>query len=186
MRRSEGLMAKKIFSLGFILFFILSIYFYAQKAKIEDIFLNPKENSLVSVEGIVIQHVEDNSYMLRDDWGGIIKITALKSKPQVSVRYSVTGYIKIDTSTGDPFILEKLRLPGEILNVKGGYIEIDLGEDEGLRPGKKIIIFIKEKGQNLKIAEGNIAIILGEKSVVELTRIWRGEFIKRGALFKLQ
>jgi hypothetical protein len=67
----------------------------------------------VLVEGIVMQYGETNSkytrhYVLRGDYGGIIKVIAETNLPEVNERYEVKGVVMIDNN-GEVCIIEKLR-----------------------------------------------------------------------------
>jgi len=50
-----------------------------------------------------------------------------------------------------------------------GYIEINLGEKDGIRSGLKVDVFCREEQERTKVAEGYIISVYKEKSVVKLT-----------------
>lgn len=61
---------------------------------------------------------------------------------------------------------------GKVIKRLGGYIEIDMGKEVGIRPGMKIFVFSTAKGKKEKIAEGYAISVLPGKSVVEITQVW--------------
>ena len=85
--------------------------------KVRDIRSDPEgySNMVVTVEGAATQWVEGkgttNFYMLKDDWGEIIKIRTSKEPAGIGQRYRVTGPVGIDVvNRGDVFISEETRV----------------------------------------------------------------------------
>jgi hypothetical protein len=83
----------------------------------KDIRANPMGfvNNVVTVEGFVTQWVEGqgttNFYVLKDDWGGVIKVRTSRERPIVSERYRVSGPVGIDVvNRNDVFISEEQRV----------------------------------------------------------------------------
>lgn len=92
--------------------------------RIEDILRNPQDyvNEVVTIVGFATQFVEGTArttsfYLLKDDWGGIIKVRTSRPKPDIGVRYSVSGPIGIDTTTTpeEAYLSEEKRIRERIL-----------------------------------------------------------------------
>jgi hypothetical protein len=92
---------------------------------VEDILKSPPAGNLGShigevraVEGFVTQYIEKGKnettayYLLKDDWGDIIRINTALNKPYVNKRYKVMGvvYSDPDNLAAAPFMSEKDRL----------------------------------------------------------------------------
>lgn len=109
--------SKKIF--GVIVFFIVLTFSstsYAQEIFIKDILQNPVtyEGELVEVNGLVMQYIEATEkttahYLLKDDYGAIIRINTAEGEPETNVKYKASGIVYIDQSRNEPFISEKSR-----------------------------------------------------------------------------
>jgi hypothetical protein len=69
---------------------------------------------------------------------------------------------------------------GQITKLMGGYFEIDLGKEIGLKIGKKIFVFSISAGVKKKIAEGFVTSVSQGKSMVQLTESWALETPKVG------
>lgn len=69
---------------------------------------------------------------------------------------------------------------GQIIKLMGGYFEIDLGKEIGLKIGKKIFVFSIPGGVKRKIAEGFVTSVSQGKSMVQLTASWAIEPPKVG------
>ncbi len=110
------------------LFFPLSILFvlsailaaFAQSTTIENIRDNPGAyaGNAVTVTGLVTQYVhgEGNTsyYLIKGDYGAIIKVNTAGSPPQINEKYTVEGIVYINPSSHIPFISERSRsLVGE-------------------------------------------------------------------------
>lgn len=63
---------------------------------------------------------------------------------------------------------------GEVVRSLGGYIEIDIGMEVGLNVGEKIAVFTEKEGLKVRIAEGYVISVSIGKSMIELTRVWKG------------
>jgi len=113
-----------ISSLMIIIFFVimqlLQTSVFAQgeaiETKVVDILSNPGSvsNDAVIITGIVEQYVPGtsttNSYLLKGEYGGIIKVNTFLPKPRLDEMYRVTGIVYIDPQTRDPFISEQSRI----------------------------------------------------------------------------
>lgn len=84
--------------------------------RIKDILSNPSgfKGELVTVSGLVTQHIEASerttaSYLIRDDYGSVIKINSADSKPETNKKYNVKGIVYFDESLQLPFISETAR-----------------------------------------------------------------------------
>lgn len=130
---------------------------------------------------------------------GLVKVTPPEGKTEeislkrtMDIVYNKSGNpgvyyfdikVKGKTKAGEQFMRETIQHvvvssegrefgAGEVVRSLGGYIEINLGEEVGLRPGKKIFVFITKEGTKQKIAEGFVLSVSIGKSMVELTRVW--------------
>ena len=71
-------------------------------------------NEKVRVEGIVTQYADSttkttNFFMLKDDWGGLIKVRTSMELPSVNKRYSIEGPVSIDPRKKEVYISEENR-----------------------------------------------------------------------------
>lgn len=86
---------------------------------IEAIINNPTafEASEVEFSGLVTQYVIDkgstNYYLIRGDYGGIIRVNTAEPPPETNVKYLVKGIVYIDGNTKRPFVSEKVKSPIE-------------------------------------------------------------------------
>jgi len=78
------------------------------------------------------------------------------------------------SSEGTPFGV------GQITRASGGYIWINLGREIGLEEGKKIFVYVIDKGIKRKIAEGYATEVHHGESIVELTASWGMEIPESG------
>ena len=115
---------KKInqFFLCSFLFFVLLIPIYgfsapANLVEIGDIVNNPGKynNSFVTIQGLVTQYTAATAsttanYLLRGDYGAIIKINTSDSPPETNQKYEVSGTIVIDLVNSEALMIEKSRI----------------------------------------------------------------------------
>lgn len=71
-------------------------------------------NERVRIEGYVTQYVDTGSrttafYVLKDDWGGLIRVRTSDAPPAVGKRYAVVGPVGFDPRTNDPYISQEKR-----------------------------------------------------------------------------
>ena len=103
-----------------VFLFAFSAILFAQKIKVEDIRNNPYSfiGNKVTVEGLVTQFVHDvgttDYYLLKDDFGAIIKINTAEGAPVTNKKYSVVGIVYVEQPNGRPFISEKSRAMLEV------------------------------------------------------------------------
>ena len=102
-----------------VLFFLLfnSSQSQSKKATVEDIMNNPGsfESEAVEVEGTVDIYVKGTTattshYLLKGDYGAILKVTTAMEAPQIQTRVRVTGICYIEPATTTPFISEQNRV----------------------------------------------------------------------------
>lgn len=115
--------------------------------KVEDILKNPQEynNEVVTIKGFVTQLVPGTAkntafYLLRDDWGGVLKIRTSKDLPKINEKYIVTGPIGIDLSVtpNEVYLSEEIRkLESEIGTVPTGAPVISEEKPTIAMPTKK-------------------------------------------------
>ena len=84
--------------------------------KVNDLKRNPKPNEIVTIKGTVSQRNEDPAvstrfYLLKDYWGGIIKVRTASAYPEVGEHYKVTGIVDVDHRYNEVFITEQSRVP---------------------------------------------------------------------------
>ena len=105
------------FFFALIATFLISLTVIAQtKVTVEDIVKNPKtyENDEVEFAGLVTQYVKGRGatsyYLIKGDFGGILKVNTAEDSPQTNKKYKVVGIAYRDRSTLEPYISEKERL----------------------------------------------------------------------------
>lgn len=97
----------------------------SQTTSIEEIHNNPKkfDGNNVIVKGLVTQYVEGTGstsyYLLKGDYGSIIKVNTAAGAPETNKKYTVEGIVYINEKTGTPFISEKSRNPEEVVSQYG-------------------------------------------------------------------
>lgn len=100
--------------LCFIIIALISTTIIAQTT-IDNITKNPGryDGDVVNVEGLVIQYVESQTttsyYLLKSDYGAIIKVNTAEGSPVTNKKYKVRGIVYIDQLTRTAFISEKSR-----------------------------------------------------------------------------
>ncbi len=99
---------------------IVSITSFAQQnkdsLKISDIVNNPGnyDNEFVTIKGIVTQYTPGSAkttayYLLKGDFGGVIKVNTSTPKPETHKVYSVSGTVIIDQVNREAYIIENSR-----------------------------------------------------------------------------
>lgn len=88
----------------------------AKTPKVSEIRANYQafQNERVTIEGFVTQWVEDRAkttgfYLLKDDWGGIIRVRTSKGSPAVGQRYRIDGAVGWDPLVTEPYVAEEVR-----------------------------------------------------------------------------
>ena len=114
---------KRSISLLVLFLFVISLTnTFAQTILVKDILNNPSkyDGELVEVTGLVIQYVEATErttahYLLKDDYGAVIRINTAEGEPETNTKYNATGILYVDKMTNEPFISEKSRvkIPGD-------------------------------------------------------------------------
>lgn len=103
--------------------FLISFSIYAQETTIEKIIASPQAylESAVSVKGLVIMYQRGtgntNYYLLRGDYGGIIKVNTSEEFPEINKIYNVIGVVYFDEKTNSPFLSEKSKYLAETKEV---------------------------------------------------------------------
>lgn len=98
-----------------ITIFISTIIWGQTNTTIEKIVNNPVtyENTEVEVEGLVTQYVEGkgatNYYLLKGDFGGIIKVNTAEPAPETNKKYRVIGIVYREGTNRSSFISEKSK-----------------------------------------------------------------------------
>lgn len=87
-----------------------------QQSRIAEILQSPRQfkDEVVELEGFVIQYQEGDAkstsfYLLKDDWGSIIKVRTSYPRPEVNKRYRVKGPVDIDVFANEPYVSEESR-----------------------------------------------------------------------------
>lgn len=98
---------------AFILTFA-SAFVQENNVRIKDILSSPSgfKGELVTVTGLVTQYIEATErttayYLIRDDYGSVIKVNTADAKPETNSKYTVSGIVYFDESLQMPFISEK-------------------------------------------------------------------------------
>lgn len=107
----------------FTLFMLLSIFIgtvsvLGQEAiRIKEILskYGSYKGEVVTVAGLVTQYVDATErttayFLIKDDYGAIIKINTADPKPETNQKYQVTGILYYDEALQMPFISEKSRI----------------------------------------------------------------------------
>lgn len=103
--------------------FLASAGLEAQAApKVADIRSNhrPWLNEVVRIEGFATQFVVNPAestrfFILKDDWGGLLRVRTSRVMPEVGHRYAVTGPVGFDPTTNDIFLSEESRIALDIV-----------------------------------------------------------------------
>jgi beta-galactosidase beta subunit len=91
-------------------------YSQTKQTTIEVIKNNPTsfEGDEVEFTGLVIQYVKDkgstNYYLIKGDYGGILRVNTSEPAPETNVKYRVKGIVYIDGKTNTVFVSEKLKV----------------------------------------------------------------------------
>jgi len=106
----------------FVLFFILTSFIFSHQIlaqpktiSIEHIIRNPSSYEGVEVEfsGLVIQYVIDkgttNYYLIKGDYGGIIRVNTAEPAPETNKKYRVRGIVYRDARNNTIFVSEKYK-----------------------------------------------------------------------------
>lgn len=126
--------------LHYLLFLVILLAFsnvpqtfsQTKQTSIEAIVNNPGnfEGSEVEFSGLATQYVRDigstNYYLIKGDFGGIIRVNTAEPAPETNIKYVVKGIVYIDARTKRVFVSEKSKYPVEfpdpILSAPG-YVE---------------------------------------------------------------
>jgi len=98
-----------------ILFLFFTESLIAQVTTIETIINNPKnyEGNEITIEGLVTQYVHGkgatNYYLIKGDYGGIIRVNTSEPAPETNQKYQVKGIVYIDRINSTAFISEKSK-----------------------------------------------------------------------------
>ncbi len=105
---------RKYYTLTFALFFLSSIFAFAQTTKVTDIgniLRNPSKyvDEGVEVQGIVERWKEQDRqttkrFVIRDEYDNKITMHARVTELEIGKRYKVDGIIYVDRSTKDPYL----------------------------------------------------------------------------------
>lgn len=94
---------------------------FAQQVSIEDIKNKPYSynGNVVEVDGLVLQYVYSPSsssyYLLKGNFGGVIKINSAEATPETNQKYHVRGIVYFDSGRREIFITEISRsILGEV------------------------------------------------------------------------
>jgi hypothetical protein len=95
---------------------ITSAYAQPMRTTVDEIIGNPGKfiDNVVDMEALVIQYVPATSsttsyYLLKGNYGGIIKVNTSERPPEINRKYHVTGIVYVDPVTREPFISEKSK-----------------------------------------------------------------------------
>lgn len=86
------------------------------------------EGDAVEFDGLVIQYVHGigstSYYLIKGDFGNIIRVNTAEPAPETNVKYHVKGIVYIDKLTNNIFVSEKSKyLINEIISTKGSTIK---------------------------------------------------------------
>ncbi len=100
----------------FVLMAIFGSFSFAEEVQIKDIVSNPSiyNNEEVSVKGLVTQYVESQAkttayYLLKGDYGALIRVNTSEVKPKINWIYQVKGIVYVNESNQSAFISEKTK-----------------------------------------------------------------------------
>ncbi|MEM4325842.1 MAG: FHA domain-containing protein [Candidatus Pacearchaeota archaeon] len=105
----------KIFVKTIILLTIISFHVYAQLTPVESIIAKPQDyiGSTVTTQGLVVIYQKGygntNYYILRGNYGGLIRVNTAEKSPDINKIYKVEGIVYYDVNTRSPFISERKK-----------------------------------------------------------------------------
>ncbi|MBN1272953.1 MAG: VWA domain-containing protein [Candidatus Aminicenantes bacterium] len=154
------------------------------------------------ISGEIDAKTAKGSVKITDPEGNVETVSV---QDDMKIRYEKTGkpgvyYFDIDLEgekkDGEKFIRRGLKhivvseagTPfgvGEIIKAEGSYIEINMGSEIGLKPGKKIFVYDVSSGAKNKIAEGLVISTFVGRSVVELQSAWGSVVPRIGHLIEV-
>jgi hypothetical protein len=106
----------KAMSLFVLTLLFLSSSIFSQSATVESITKSPGsyQGDNVTVKGLVTIYRTGSGntryYLLRGDYGAVIKVNTAEGSPEINKMYTVEGIVYVDVITGVPFISEKTRV----------------------------------------------------------------------------
>lgn len=84
--------------------------------EIGDIVNNPTNfnNEFVKIRGLVIQYTQGDTqttsfYLLKSDYGAIIRVNTAQGKPETNAKYDVTGTVVIDQTNHQVYLVEQSK-----------------------------------------------------------------------------
>ncbi|MEG8948017.1 FHA domain-containing protein [Rosettibacter firmus] len=102
-----------------IIFTIISLQVYAQLTPVENIIANSQDyiGNTVTTQGLVVIYQKGsgntNYYILRGNYGGLIRVNTAEEPPDINKIYKVEGIVYYDVNTRSPFISERKKYPLE-------------------------------------------------------------------------
>jgi FHA domain len=103
-----------------IAFFVSTSLAQPIKTSVDSIAANPGRyiDNAIQVEGLVVQYVPATAtttshYLLRGDYGAVLRVNTAEGSPETNRKYQVTGIVYIDPVGKEVFISEKTRTPFE-------------------------------------------------------------------------
>lgn len=119
----------------FFLIILSSLYptnSFSQSTDIQSIIVNPKNYNGQNVEliGLVSQYVKENNrtnYLLKGEYGGIIRILPSDIIPKTNEKYKIQGIVEINPKTSEVFLIETSQ---KILN-QNQITETEKNDDIG-------------------------------------------------------
>lgn len=152
-----------------LIFLLFASFLYPQgkKTTIEEIANNALsfDNDAVEIQGLVTQYIPPTSsttsyYLIKGDFGGIIKVNTAEAAPETNKKYKVIGTVYIDPKTKDPFISERSKVQlGVIITPQVNMPKI---EEAGIDP----LIYV---------IGGLVIVLIGVFIYFQLSKGKRGE-----------
>ena len=85
-------------------------------------------NEFVRIKGLVIQYTPANQqttsfYLLKGDFGGIIRVNTAQDKPETNAKYEVSGTIVVDKVNQEVFLIEQSKTMLDVPVIQTEVIE---------------------------------------------------------------
>lgn len=157
---------------------ILSSVLFAQSTTIENINSNPSkyEGNQVEVEGLVTQYVHDKGttsyYLIKGDFGGIIRVNTAEPAPETNQKYHVKGIVYINQNKGTPFISEKTKF---ILTSRSNEVVI---RDTTINPPPQVTV--SNDNSLIYILIGFLLILIGVFAYFQFNKRKEPQFDQKG------
>lgn len=165
------------------------IFSQTKKTTIENIVNNPSEfeGSEVEFTGLVTQYVKDkgntNYFLIKGDYGGIIKVNTSDVAPETNGKYIVRGIVYFDAKNNRVFVSEKFKHPLQFSEpVLSGPKEVDEGENATIVWNAEEAVQVTLNGAEVE-KSGSRTLLLKESTTFILQAKYPNGDIKKTSLY---